>query len=90
MAKEEKDKFALLDDEFKSAIQGMNAVDIKKRVAEIALNNAELMKAKKEDQDLKEKKDAYADASFQYREGAKMNKLRIDFCKAILDSMGQG
>lgn len=88
MAKD-KDKFDLLEQDWRDAVMGMEAEDIKSRVAEIALNQSELMHAKKEDQDLIEKKEAYSDASAIYREGTKVNKLKIDFMKAILDGMGK-
>lgn len=83
-----KDAFELLEDEFKDSVQQMSPEDIKKRVAEIALAHSELMKAKKEDQDLLEKKEAYSLASTQYRESSKFSKLRIDYCKSILDNKG--
>jgi hypothetical protein len=89
MAKKEKDKFDLLEQEWRDAVQGMNKEDIKKRVCEVALNQAELMKAKREDQDLDEKRETYRDASSIYREGTKMNKAKIEYMKMVLDGMGQ-
>ena len=88
MAKEKKDQFEDLDADFKAAIESMSPVEIKVKVAEIALEHSRLMKAKKEDGDLKEKQEAYKEASAVYREGVKFSKLRIDYCKAILDNKG--
>jgi hypothetical protein len=89
MAKMKKDKFDLLEQEWRDAVQGLDAIDIKKRVAETALNQAELMRAKKEDMDLQEKKESYSDASSVYREGTKMNKMKIEFMKMVLDGRGK-
>lgn len=91
MAKQdkEKDKFDGLEQEWRDAIMGMSVEDIKKRVAETALNQAELMRAKKEDQDLADKKESYSDATAVYREGTKANRLKIEFMKATLDGRGK-
>ena len=87
--KEEKDKFDALEQDWRDAIQGMKAEEIVEKVAQIALEHSALMKAKKEDQDLAEKKEQYSAASEIYRSNTKMSKLRIDYCKSILDAMGK-
>lgn len=89
MAKaEKKEQFADLSDEYKSAIDAMTRDEIKKRVAEVALENAALMKAKKDDGDLAEKRELYREAGSVYRDAAKQNKLKIEYAKAVLDSKG--
>lgn len=89
MAKEKKDRFDLIEQEWRDAVMGMAPEEIKKRVAETALNQAELLRAKKEDQDLAEKHEAYKDATMMYREQTKLNRAKIDFCKSILDGKGK-
>lgn len=83
-----KDKFADLDDEFKDAIAQSSPEDIKKRVAKIALDNEELLRAKEDDEDLAEKLEIAKDAGAVYREGVKANRLRIQFCKRVLEDKG--
>ena len=85
---QEKDKFHALEDEFKSAIMQSDETEIRVRISQVALNQAELDAAQKDDQDLAEKAEAYKTAAEVYREGRKVNKLKIQFCKQVLDSKG--
>jgi len=84
-----KDPFASLDAEFKDGVANMPIEDIKKRVAEIALELDRLMEAKKKDQDLEEKLEAAKDAGAVYREGQKSAKLRIRYAQTILEARGK-
>lgn len=86
--KKAKDPFEAVPEEFKDAIAGMSVLDIKQRIANVALDQVELMKLKKEDQDLEEKKVAFKEAGALYREGSRLNKSKIEFCKFMLDSKG--
>ncbi len=88
MAKVDRDPYEHLPEEFKTAAESMNRDEIKKKVAEIALNHVELMKAKKDDGDLTEKRETYKEAGAIYREGAKQNKTKIEYLKTLLDSKG--
>lgn len=85
---EKKDPFIDVPEEFKDAIVGMSVEEIKRRIAQVALDQVELMKAKKEDGDLLEKKEAYKEAGQGYREGTKLNRVKIEFCKQIIDNKG--
>jgi hypothetical protein len=87
--KKEKDQFDDLDDDWKSSVQSMDAVEIKKKVAEIALEHSRLLRAKRDDEDLKTKREEYKTASAIYRENAKMSKVRIEFLRSVLESKGQ-
>lgn len=84
-----KDKFDILDAEFKNAVAGMDEVAIRKKISEIALNQVALLIAKENDQDLAEKKEAYSVAGEVYREGSKMNKVSIEFCRQVLSDKGK-
>lgn len=86
--RKDKEPFDDLSAEFKDAVMGMDVVEIKKRVAEVALSQSEIMKAKKEDGDLIEKREIYREANAIYREATKSNKSKIDFCKMVLDGKG--
>lgn len=88
MARADKDPFEVVPEEFKDAVMGMSVEEIKQRIAQVALDQVELMKAKKEDQDLLEKRETYKEAGALYREGSKMNKTKIEYCKMAIDSKG--
>jgi hypothetical protein len=86
---EKKDKFEELPDDFRSNVQSMKSDEIKGVVSKVALDQVELMKAKKEDQDLAEKREQYLNAGAVYKEGSKLNRTKIEFCKMVLDGMGK-
>lgn len=86
--KTEKDPFSVVPEEFKEAVVGMDADEINTRIAKVAKDQVDLMRAKKEDQDLEEKKIAYREAGVIYREGSKLNRVKIEYCKSILELKG--
>lgn len=90
MAKEkaEKDPFIDVPEEFKDAVMGMNVEEIKQRIAKVALDQVELMKMKKEDEDLIKQRELYKEAGLVYREGTKLNRVKIEYCKMMIDSKG--
>jgi hypothetical protein len=88
MAKDKKDKYADLSDEFKDAIAQGNPESIKQRVSSIAMQDVELRNAMKDDQDLADRKEQVAVASEPYREAFKMYKLQLEYCKKVLDDKG--
>jgi hypothetical protein len=83
-----KDPFEDLDEDFKDAVAGMDEKAIRDRLAKVTLDQAALMDAKEKDIDLKEKKEAAKEAGAVYREGTKMNKLRVKYARSILDAKG--
>jgi len=89
MARQKKDPFADLDENFKEDILAMNEEEIRDRIATTALAQADLMAAKSEDQALKEKQEEYKEAGAVYREGTKMNKLRISYARQVLEDRGK-
>ncbi len=84
-----KDKFADLGEEFKDTINSLGENEIRQRIAKISLNHAALMEAKENDEDLKTKKMVAREAGAVYREGAKAQKLSIEFCRARLKELGK-
>lgn len=89
MGRQKKNKFDDLDADFKSVVENMSDEDIRDRVAQIALDTEELLKAKEDDEDLKEKVQVAKEAGAVYREGVKMNRVRIQYAQMILDSRGK-
>lgn len=79
-----KDKFEDLDEDFKDSIAAMDEDAIRSTIAKVSLNQVEMMNAKAGDQDLIQKREAASEAGAVYREGTKMNKLRIEFCHQVL------
>jgi hypothetical protein len=88
MGFKKKDKWEDLDEEFKDAVAAMSKDDIRNRIATIAMAQVELMKAKEDDEDLFKCREAAKEAGAIYRDGTKMNKLRIAFAKQVLDDKG--
>jgi len=86
--KAEKDPFIDVPEEFKDAVVGMSVEQIKQRIAQVALDQVVLMQAKKEDGDLLEKRELYKEAGAMYREGTKLNRVKIEYCKQTIDGKG--
>ena len=84
----EKGRFDALDQDFKEALSAAPVDEIKKRVAEIALDLDRLLEAKKADQDLAEKLEAAKDAGAVYRDGTKMARLKIRYAQTLLEARG--
>lgn len=83
-----KDPFADLSEDFRSAVEGSSREEIESRIVKVVLDDVTLRKAKKDDQDLKEKQEAASFAAGIYRDGFKANKLKIEFMKKALDDKG--
>lgn len=84
-----KDKFDELDEDFRNGIASMSEAEIRERIAKISLDQAALMEAKEQDEDLKAKKEVAREAGAIYREGTKANKLRIGFARRVLGDKGK-
>ncbi len=72
-----KDPFKDLSGMFKDAIRGMSPEEIRERIAQMALDHNLLMKAKKGDKDLAERKLAVEKAGEKYKDGSQMNGLKF-------------
>jgi hypothetical protein len=84
-----KDKWDDVPSEFKEALYSASDEEVKQKVAQIAIGQAELMIAKKQDQALEEAKEVYTAASAIYRDGTKANRLKIEFAHYVLESRGK-
>lgn len=89
MGRQKKNKFDDLDADFKSGVENMSDEEVRARVAQIALDNEQLLKAKEDDEDLKEKVQIAKEAGAVYREGVRMNRTRIQYAQMILESRGK-
>ncbi len=88
MAKEKKDPFAALPDEFRALVEQGGEAELREAAAKAGLDQAELMACKEEDDDLILKQAAVSVAGEVYRDGTKMNKLKIKFIRQTLKSRG--
>jgi hypothetical protein len=84
-----KDKFEDLDSDFKDGTAAMDSSDLRQKISEIALNSLAFEKAKKEDQDLAQKKEQAKFAAAPYNEAKKANSLKILWIRNILDGRGE-
>lgn len=86
---EKKDPFDALDEEFKDAIVRMDEPGIRDRIATTALDQVTLMGAKDDDIDFQKAKETAKEAGAVYRDGTKINKLKIAFAKRVLEDRGK-
>lgn len=84
-----KSPFADLDQEFKDNVANMSDEEVKRRIAEVAINEHENREAKKKDVDLQDKMATAKMAGEGYRDATKQNKLRIAYAHMVLESRGK-
>lgn len=84
-----KDPFEDLDEDFKTTIEALNEEEVRKRIAQVALDQESLMVAKKADLDLEKAKEVAKEAGAIYRDGTKVNKLKISFARQVLSDRGK-
>lgn len=85
-----KDPFAALPNSFKEAMEAAQGAELQEKLAGITKSNEQNLAAKKADQDLKEKGQAYQQAGLQYKETAKLNSLKAKYIMRILADRGDG
>jgi len=86
--RKKKDPFDALDDDFKALIDSSDRDQIRRKISEVSINQVDLMQAKADDQDLARCMEEAKEAGAIYREGTKMNKLRIMYAKLALEAKG--
>lgn len=84
-----KTEYQDLTTDFQDAVASMSDEDVRKRIAEVALDQAALNEAQALDEDLKTKKEEAKFAGEIYAEGNKANKLKIKYCRSILLNRGK-
>jgi len=89
MPRPKKERFADLDGDFKDIAAALNEAELRDRIANVSLDQEALMEDKSQDTDLEVKREAARDAGAIYREGTKMNKLRIAYLRQMLDAKGK-
>jgi hypothetical protein len=87
--KQEKDPFEALPEEFRALVDDGTEEECRAAASKTALDQAELMSLKEDDQDLAEKLTASSMAGEVYRDGTKLNKLKIKYIRQTLKSRGR-
>ena len=87
--KPKKDKFDDIPKEFRENLEAASDEEIRSKIAKVAMDQEELMKAKEADQDFEEAKNRAKEAGAVYREGSKANKLKLAFAYSILEARGK-
>lgn len=82
------DRWAKLPPEFREAADRASEEELRSNASKISFDQDALMTAKKQDLDLASKASAHAEAGKMYREGTALNKLKIAYLRAHLDSKG--
>ena len=82
-----KDKFEALPEPFRDAVAGMNEAEVRARISHVSLDDAALREARGNDVDFQRAREAATAAGQVYRDGAKQNRLKIDFCRRRLDDL---
>lgn len=83
-----KDKFKDLGEEFKDAIAGSSVEEIRKRICDIAILEVVEKQMLAQDPDVEQAKEALDNVASPYREAIKEMRLKIEFCKQVLDDKG--
>jgi hypothetical protein len=83
-----KDRFSLLEDDFKAEVEAMDKPEIDKKIADWAKLIEATTEEMKDDDDLASKREAARLACAPYYEDIKMAKLRIAFAMRILTDRG--
>jgi hypothetical protein len=84
-----KNKFADLDEDFKTRAEAMSEEELRATISKVSLNHVAMLKVKEQDEDLKLKKEVAKEAGAQYREEGKFCKLAIAYCSAMLEAKGK-
>lgn len=79
---------SVLGEEKIAEYMGMTTENLQGEVVRVVRAQQDLDRAKEEDSDLKEKQEAYKEASVVYADGKKNNKARLEALVGILDSRG--
>jgi hypothetical protein len=89
MAKQKKNPFADLPEDWTTEIEQSSTDDINAKVADMAKAEQENLQAKALDPDLKDKKEAVKFASEGYRESTKGYRLRMKYILSVLEGRGK-
>lgn len=88
MGRPKKDKFDAIESDYKDLINSSNGDEIRGKIAQVAIDLEDLLKAKSEDQALEEKVEQAKLAGEVYREGIKTLRQKIKYAREVLKTKG--
>lgn len=81
-------KFKKLDDDFKDAVEQSSTDEIRRRISDLAVFEVETKETLKKDPAVLQAKDALDVLTSPYREDLKETRLKIEWCKRMLERKG--
>lgn len=84
-----RDPWAALPSEFRDAVMQGSEEELHKKLVETTLAQQALLDAKQKDEDYQRAKTAFGVAGAVYREGTKVNGLKVKFIKQTLEGRGR-
>jgi len=88
MARTKAEPFENLSQDFRDTVDAQTRDDIKRTICQVTLDQLELMEAQALDEDYQNLKEQAREAGAIYREGTKMNSLKIKYAKQVLEGKG--
>jgi hypothetical protein len=88
-SKKKADPFEAIPEDWRDAVADMTPDEINMRIADVAKNEQENLKAKAEDVDLANLKEQVTDANAPYKEASNINKLKIRYAMQVLGDKGK-
>ncbi len=85
---EPREPFEDVPEDFRNTVASLSREDIRLRIAQVTLDQLELMEAQADDEDFQNLKLEFREAGAVYREGTKANKLKIAYARHVLESKG--
>jgi len=82
-------KFQKLDEAWRTDMMALDTPSVYKKIQEVAINDVQLTMAKNFDEDLKKLKEQVKVANEPYSQGAKENKIRLEYLLETLRSRGE-
>ncbi len=89
MPQPKKVKQDLVSEEFKSVVVSMSDSELKEKVVNLSRNEGEILKAKKDDEELNETKDRLKEMTTPYAEALKKVKVERAYVHTILEERGK-
>ncbi len=81
-------RFRKLPDDFKDAVEQSSVDEVKKRIVDLAILEVETKEQFKADPDVEQAKENYSNTSGPYRESLKETRLKIEWCKRMIERKG--
>jgi len=89
MPKQKKPKSDIVNEEFKSVVAGMAGPELKEKVVNLSKMEGEILKARAEDQELNETKDALKEMTAPYSEALKKVRAERIYVHTVLEERGK-